>query len=345
MDFSELFPRRFVAPAALVAFTALVPARALAEDAKTMARQLGQHGAAALATGEWQQADDDFRKADALFHAPTLMLGLARAESHEGRVVESWEHYRRIIKENVTSTPVFAAALHDAVAEIATVERRRSRLTICLTGVVEADAPRVTVDEAPLKPEALGVERFINAGHHRIAVSADGFNAVTRVVDLTEGNGEVVTIPLERVDRAIKPVVVEAHIAPSLPPLPVVAPPEVSEPVAPPPSPSHRRTYVIAAFTVGGAGLLLGAITGGVALSEHGTLSTACANGTCPKSSASELSTYHAMSTVSTIGFIVGGVGVAGGAVLLLTAPKPEKTSAQVRPYLGLGSVGAVGSF
>jgi hypothetical protein len=52
------------------------------------------------------------------------------------------------------------------------------------------------------------------------------------------------------------------------------------------------------------------------------------------------------MGMLSTVGFIVAGVGAATGTVLLLTAPKETTGSGfHVTPAIGLGSVGAVGTF
>ena len=131
-----------------------VPASAQSDSDKATARALGQQGEAALDGSRWKEADDFFRRADALFHAPTLTLGLARAEAHEGKFVESWESYHRIIIENVTTPPAFAKALADAQAELPSVEGQRARLTIAVTG---SPTPRVTINDAPVRVEALGV--------------------------------------------------------------------------------------------------------------------------------------------------------------------------------------------
>jgi hypothetical protein len=104
------------------------------------------------------------------------------------------------------------------------------------------------------------------------------------------------------------------------------------------------------AFGVGGAGLLVGGITGFLAMGKKSDLDKVCTNGTCPPSAQSDLDSYHSMGMISTIGFIVAGVGAAAGVVLLVTQPKnppPQAatTKLQVTPYVGLGSVGAIGRF
>ncbi len=52
--------------------------------------------------------------------------------------------------------------------------------------------------------------------------------------------------------------------------------------------------------------------------------------------------------TLSNVGFIVGGVGVAAGVTLLLLSGKPSKAARlqpTIEPWVGLGSAGVFGSF
>ena len=64
----------------------------------------------------------------------------------------------------------------------------------------------------------------------------------------------------------------------------------------------------------------------------------------CPPDQESTLDTAKTFSTVSTIGFIVGGVGIATGTVLLFTSSGSSK-SGSVSPYVGLGNAGVTGTF
>jgi hypothetical protein len=296
---------------------------------RATARELAGQGQQALDAKDFAKAEDLFRRADALFHAPTLLLGLARAQAAEGKFVESWEAYNRIIIEGVTSTPVFAKALDDAKKEITAIEGRRSRVTIGVTGPT---SPNVSMDNSPLKNEALGVAFFINPGTHNVQVSADGFNPATRTFAVAEGQTETVSIALEA-----------AAVAAPTPPPPVTAPPPAGGDTA-----HHGVSHVpaIIAFGVGGAGLVAGALTGIVAMGDHNQLKNACPNGKCGADEQSKLQSYHTMGLISTVGFIAAGVGVAVGTTLwIVESKKPSPTSASVAPYIGFGSVGAVGTF
>jgi hypothetical protein len=339
---------RSARPFALVAMlSVLVSSEALAQSDsdKATARELGQTGQAALDQHDWKRAEEDFRRADALFHAPTLTLGMARAQAGQGRVVEAWESYHRIILDNNTSSPVFAKALADAQAEIASVEGRRARVTLTATG---ADNPKVTIDDVPVRVEALGIERMIDPGAHVFKAAADGFRTATQTVTIPEGGVQTVTLTLQKDTGA--PVGGAAAVA-------GVAPPPAGGTPPPPPASetpssggggSGMKTAAFVSFGVGGAGLIMGAITGGLAVSKHSTLSGEC-KPNCPPQDSSDLSSYHTMGALSTVGFVVAGVGAAAGVTLFLLAPKgapsAPATGLHVTPYLGLGSAGAVGSF
>lgn len=330
-------------------------AQSEAQDRAT-ARALAQQGSDALDAKDYAKAEDAFRRADALFHAPTLVLGLARAQAAEGKFVEAWEGYNRIVLENVTSTPVFAKALDDARREIAAVEGRRSRVTVLVGG---AASPRVTLDSAPLKSAALGVQFFINPGTHTVQATADGFNPITRTFAVAEGKSETVTVTLESAAVAAPGAAVpttagpeSTSAAPGAPGSGAATP--GSPPAAQPASPAAdagvthpNRAPAIAAFVVGGVGLVAGIAAGLVAIKDDSHLKTECPGDTCVGAGPqSDLSSYHTVGLVSTLGFVVAGVGAATGVTLwLLGNGHHDSTSASVSPYLGIGSIGAIGRF
>lgn len=66
------------------------------------------------------------------------------------------------------------------------------------------------------------------------------------------------------------------------------------------------------------AGVVVGSITGISAISHKNDAKKACVNGSCPPSTWSDLDSAHSMATVSTVGFIVGAIGVVVGAGALL---------------------------
>lgn len=100
---------------------------------------------------------------------------------------------------------------------------------------------------------------------------------------------------------------------------------------------------------IGAAGLLVGTISGALALSKGSSLSSECTSGNtnCPSSAQGDISQLHTMQTLSSVGLGVGLAGVAIGAIIWLTSsPAERKTrSALATGWLGFGAAGASGSF
>jgi hypothetical protein len=113
------------------------------------------------------------------------------------------------------------------------------------------------------------------------------------------------------------------------------------------PTGEWRRTVAYVAFGVGGASVIVGGVAGALAIVKHGQLSDACPIPTeCKSDQRANLDSYHRLGTIADVGFIVGGVALAAGVVLLVTQPKDSSaTATKVTPYLGLGSAGVTGVF
>jgi hypothetical protein len=333
--------------AALLLVTALSPATAFAQsDAdKATARDLTVEGYALLEKKDFANAADKFKRADALFHAPTITLGLARAYAGLGKLMSAQEAYSRAAHETVppNASAAFSNAVADAQRELAALAPRVPGVIINVKGPTE---PKVTLDGADVPNAALGVKRPVDPGSHVIKVTASGFFPGEATVSVAEAKIESVTIELKPGGPVTQP-----------PPPPAGGPAQQQQGagIAPPPGgdtgapvSSTQKTLGIVGLGVGGAGLLVGAITGGLALSKHSALLANCKDGHCPKGSEmtyqSDIDSYKTMGTISTAGFIAGGALAVTGVVLMETAPKAKKTGA-ITPVIGLGYVGAQGGF
>ena len=312
----------------------------VSEADRATARQLAADGKAALERKDYAAAADRFARADSIVHAPTLLMGLARAQTGLGKWVAATGLYRRILREGVApgSPPAFFDALADAQKELDALSPRLPNVIINVKG----PAKSVTVDGTAVPIAALGVKRPVDPGSHLIRVEGDGQVPVEVSVTLAEGKVETVTLELEPAPHAapVTPVV-EAH------PRPPVAPPP-PPPQPPSSSASLRRTLGFVGIGVGGAGLVMGAVTGGLALSKHSELSQNCRNSVCLPGEYGTLDSYNLVSTLSTVGFVAGGVLAATGIVLVATAPKaaPATTGkVWLSPVVGAGYAGVEGAF
>ncbi len=169
----------------------------------------------------------------------------------------------------------------------------------------------------------------LDPGEHTFTFEAPGLKKIEKRLVLVEG-------VKQRREVVIMARAEQAQIAGTSSPPTGEAPAESAGP----------PTLAWVAFGVGGAGLLFGVTAGLVAGSKHSSLSNLCDNtaGTCPPVYANDLDSFHTWRTVSTVGYLVGGLGVAAGAVLWLTAPKAASTMT-ARVWVGPASAGIAGRF
>jgi hypothetical protein len=327
--------------AALLLLAALAPGAAFAQGSdadKGTARELTIQGYAALNAKDWATAADRFSRADKLFHAPTITVGLARAHAALGKLVAAHEEYSRVTHEQVpaNASAAFTSAIEDAGRELAALTPRVPGVVINLKG---PEGSRVTLDDVEVPSAALGVKRPADPGQHVVRAIAVGHTPVQATVTLVEGGTQTVSLELKPGPGGPPPAAIPLGAAP---------PPGTYVPADEPTGGSSRRTLGFAALGVGGASLVVGAITGGLALSKHASIEANCAGGHCP--SGSELTnqplinSYDTMGTVSTATFIAGGALAVTGIILVVTAPRSVQR-ASITPFIGAGYGGLQGRF
>ncbi len=315
-------------------------ARAQGTEAdKAAARELAKDAAQAFSDGKYQIAVDKFTKADQLFHAPTLVLGVARAYAALGKYVEAKEAYNRVILEKLPPNPSdqFVQAVSDAKSEIAGMDAKIGWGTINVAAPDNAlpQGLQATLDQDDLKQASFGVKRPINPGQHELVITAPGFKTIDRRFDVKPHADVKVDVLLER-------------LAPGTPPPPPPPPPGngagtgTATPLGGDTGSSKGSVQRILGFVgigVGGGLLVMGAVTGGLALSKHGQLKDLCPTGDCAgvPDAQSKIDSYELMGTLSTVGFAAGGALAVAGVVVLVTAPKPTADKASLPLEIGVG--------
>lgn len=334
---------------ATAALSAGAPAaRAQGSDAdRATARALGHEGQEALDRKDYTTAADRFARAEALFHAPTLLLGLARAQAGLGRLVSAQETYNRIVREGPgpSPPPAFVQAVDDAKAELRALESRIPWLVLRVDLAAPPEStpgagPHVTItlDGAPFPPAAVGVRRAIDPGKHVVRAEAPGHAPAEQTFTVQEGATQTVHLKLERISGA-------AIVAPAAAPSPAGAPSADAAPASRS-SGQTMRTLAYVSFGLAGLGIAAGAATGVIAIQKHGQLTDACSGTRCPPSQADEVRSYRMMGGISTVGIAIGVAGIAGGITLLALAPsRKANQGASVTPFVGAGLAGAVGRF
>jgi len=339
---------------ALLLFVSLAPGRARAQAStpaptpagREQARQLAEQGFEALQRKDYARAEDLFRRADELVHAPTLELDRARSLVGLGKFVEGHEQYEQVIREGVAPNAPWQwkEAVVEAQAELASVNRRMAWLTISVHG---GKAPAVQIDGKAVPGAALGVPRATNPGPRVVSASAEGFLPGERSITLSEGQTAELELKLEPDPNAPAPVE------------PAKAPRVVVIEAAPLPPPGPDRTLPIVLLSAGGAAIVVGAITGLLALNVRSDLKSACGGQACEPSSQSEYDDYshkrdryRGLGTASGVAFATGAGAALGGAALWLFGQPSSSGRAALDPrtthpslQVGLGSLFVSGAF
>jgi hypothetical protein len=302
-------------------------------DRLAEAREMANAAADDLEASRFEDALKHAKRAEELYHAPPHMLMMAEAYEGLGRLVEALESYERLTAEPLSpSAPApFRKAQQMGVKKEQQLLSRVPSILIDVTGArIEESKARVDGRVIPL---GNGVATRLDPGTHKIRVEAPGFEPREVTVDLADRGG-VVKIPvhLEVSNARHTP---DATFEPST-------------------NDSGQRTLLAPALLslgLGTAAVATGIVTGLLAFSNAGELEKNCVAGPgsdyrCPTKFEPLITETRQLSHVSTGTFIVGGVAVGTGILLLvLGKPKRSNTAFYVEPILGLGGAAVRGRF
>lgn len=299
------------------------------------ARALSQEGTKLANANKCAEAIDKLSRAEKLFHAPTTLSRLGECQVKVGRVVEGTENLNRVVRETLApnAPKAFVKAQERAKELLPAARAKIAKLTVTVNAPKGAEIA-VRVDGEPMNSANLGTERPVDPGEHTIEASAPGHTSAKAKAQLKEGGAESVTLTIE-----VDPNAPKVAVSHPTDPKPKDTPPP------PPPRESSSKVPVFLAFGVGLVGIGVGATFGVLASGKKSDLDGSCnADKRCPPDQEGTLNSAKTFSTVSTIGFIVGGIGIATGTVLLVTSSGGSKTGS-VSPFVGLGNAGVTGTF
>ncbi len=293
------------------------------EASVSTAREIAKEGLNAYDAGRYVEANEKLSRALEVVGVPTLALYTARANVKLGKLVRASELYLLATRLDPKgpSESVQVQAQRDAAKERAELLPRIPRLTVTLSGE-DLDDVVITIDGQDVPRALLGTSQLADPGKRQIAAKR-GDEQVSAEIELADGEHKQTTLRfLPREKSAAKGGVptVETKTASTKPIGPDVAPA-----TGPSKSAKTQRMLGWTGIGLGSAGLVFGAVTGGLALSKRGTLRDAgCSGNSCFANQQSDVDSYNTMRTLSTVGFIAGGVFAATGVTLLLTTPKSE---------------------
>jgi hypothetical protein len=199
--------------------------------------------------------------------------------------------------------PQYRDALLEAEAERAALAMRIPALHV----QVDPREARVVLDGRVLSASEIDTPFPVDPGKHEMLARAEGHQETKHTVTLAEGAG-------------VTRVVIE------LPP--VVAPPPPA-PASPRPRSTPARAMVAepiywpagVALALGLSGMTVGTVCGIVAASTVEDVRSRCIGNECLASDGPLIERAGTLADVSTVTFIVGGIGVGAGVVLAILPP------------------------
>jgi len=233
--------------------------------------------------------------------------------ANENAIKARAEHQLRAAREQsvVCAAPTCPKMVRDAC------QARADDLTRAIPTVVfevkdaggnELSAVTVAMDGVVVVNRLDGSALTLDPGAHRFTFTAPGEGPVTQTIILHDG------------DR-------NRHVAVSL------APPSGTPQPAPP---GHaQRVAGVVTTGVGVVGVVVGGVFGGLGFAAWSSANSLCpTHNDCSSTAASDRSRTVTYATVSDVGFIGGGLLLAAGLTLYLTAPKSASPTAalQVTP-------------
>jgi hypothetical protein len=264
--------------------------------------ELYKQGVDAAAAGRWAEAKERFAAALAIRSSAKVVFSLAEAEEQLGQLGAASRHYDRALDSARAAgeTDVVSAAAN----AIAALEPRVPKLRVVVSGASWVASPMVTIDGEPAPAGALVA---VDAGRHRVMVTAPGMRDALKTVDIGERERLDVPVSLEEAAAAGAPT----------------SSPGGDQANASEGTEFPWRVVGLAAGGAGIAALGVGSYFGLLAKSKNDqSNSSGCTpNNDCSGSAAAIRRDAISAANTSTVFFVVGGVLLAGGVALWFLAP------------------------
>ncbi len=309
------------------------------------AREAFVLGLALSRAEQWPDALAAFQRSAKLKAHPVTTYNIAYCERSLGRHASAYLHFTQVLALGATEQLPSAYA-EEARAYVAEAEQRVAHALVSLLEpglkLRVDDRPIVALRSAdgrtayvlgepsdtnvPALPEALDL--WLDPGPHIFAAARPGAASIVQSQSVAPG----------------------ASVALELGSKPTIAPAERARPavrrtltrgLSQPPDRRLALTLVI----LGTVGLVTSATLAGIALDDKHTLDQGkCPNQVCPARYHAAEDEMKAFANAATVSLVVGALGVGVGGYLYVSA-KRQPIGFEIRPRIGLGSLGAEGAF
>ncbi len=297
-------------PDAQVPVAQVPDAQVTSELMTDAARIKGEEGLLLFSQARWREAYEAFRLAEELFHAPTLVMRMARCQSELGQLRRARDLARTVASESLQSgsSAAYLGARTDAVEMVAALEKRLAHVRLVVTGV-PVEKVTLKLDDVAVKADGATLE--LEPGAHRLEGRAPGAESRDVRFTLSEGADEAVPIAFTLLREKVVVVMKEA-----------------------PPAVGRAPGFIT--LGLGLASLAVGGVAGGMVLQRVAQLEQSCGGFVCPSSLVGESESAARLATASTVGFVAGGVGVAVSAIFFTLHFRSPPAAAERSARLGV---------
>jgi hypothetical protein len=250
-------------------------------DRRALARTLADEGYSLYESGRYKDALHRSVRADAAFHATTIVLMAARCDRALGRLKEAAMRFEAVLEEPLTSgaPDAFREAREAARQALAALTPKLSRVRVD-PPLEDGEVLRVDGDE--VRQVSRGARVFVAPGRHGVEVWRGG--AVVGTFDIEAAAAEELSIDTRQYVSG--------------------APVETG---------AGRAIGGGVALGLAAVGLVTGITTGVLALDENADLEAVCPTKRCAPEHAAIADAANRFATISTIGFVAAGLGAAVG--------------------------------
>lgn len=300
---------------------------------KTAAEAAFRQGKDQIAAGQIAEACESFGKSQELDPQLGTQYNLGLCYEKLGRSASAWALY-----STLAETDTNKGRKADAAKRAKALAPKLVRVLLVVRGATPGI--KVTRDGSDITA-AIGVATPVDPGQSMIEATAEGYQPWHAEVAVM-GDGTTVTVEIPALEK----------LAETPPPPPDPDPVPDKQPPPPPApidlDPGHGRRVVGVGLVAGG----VAALGAGVAFGLMSTSANDDAKRECggdvndcrgDLGAAQELiDSARTRATISTIAFAVGGVAVAGGVVLYLTAPAKRNREVALVPTVGGDTLGVL---
>lgn len=287
---------------------------------KAAAEVLFAEGKRLMAAGQFAEACPKFADSQAADPAVGTQLNLARCYKEAGLTASAWSEY----KSAAAAARAAGQSAREQLArkEAKAIEAQLNHVLLTFPEKAKVEGVEVRIDGAVIPASLLNMRMPVDPGEHRVRVTAPGYVDWEESFTV-EGPDTSLTIP------ALEPAASTTTIQ--------------ATDVA-----GSNRTLAWVGFGVGAAGIatgvvgLLGSSSAQKKLDDPGICPTKT---TCTDEAQQHIDDDSFYKTLSVVGFIVGGVGVAAGTTFLLIPGAEAEQPAQLEAFVTPGGGGLRGAF